>query len=528
MNRIGAGLLAALLLTAIVAPAARAEPTEVLVRTEGRTATLFEGAIVTDGHAVRAASDSAARRCDGTNNGANATPGPTPTAATVDAMAGIGQDFDGQWYPGFEDYFVTRFGPDAENAGAFEHWGLLVNRVFTSVGGCQYRLAAGDLAMWVYDAFNGRPLLRLDGPAGQGEPTAPSEGAPAAPVQRTFTVAAGAPFTVRAVASANGVDGPAAGVSVSPVATGANGVQTVLRSDPSTVVTDAGGRAVLSWSEPGWKRIKADADGHVRSNRLDVCVLAPGATGCADAPPPDTGVRTPPPSRVPEPAGGRPGSGSLVIERRGRGRELRAGGLRVSLPRITADGNPTGLVGVRWSVLDAGPGLRSLELHSRLAGSRWLRRFRGVAQRSALLDLPIGRVSSLRATATAATGESATAAFGSVVVPRDDRVRPLRFSGRRAQVKDPLAWRQTVTRLRRGGRLAVRLPAGRPALVVRGARRGARIGVVAGGRRRTLRVGARRDGATRFAVTGRRSRPGLVRFRVLRGTVDVDGVAVTP
>jgi hypothetical protein len=323
---------------------------------------------------------------------------------------------------------------------------------------------------------------------------------------------------VRAV---TGGESPAAGVFVAPVATEANGMQIVLRSDPAAVVADGSGRATLSWAAPGWKRVKADAGGHVRSNRLDVCVRP-----CPDAPP-DVGVRTPPPATVPAPRRTPPGGGSLAVGRTRRG-ELRAGGVRVSLPRITADGNPTGLVSVRWTVRDAGPGLRRFEIASRLPGGRWVRRARGTSQVSALLDLPTARESALRMRIVAAGGERATAVFGRVLVPRDDRVREVRFARHARTVADPLAWRQTVTRLHRGGRVSTRLPAGRPALVVRGARRGARIEVRAGARRRVVALRTRRDGATRFAVAHRRARPGLVRFRVLRGTVDVDGVAATP
>ncbi len=323
---------------------------------------------------------------------------------------------------------------------------------------------------------------------------------------------------MRAVATAGEVGLPgsetaAARAGIAPVVTDARGIQT---TGAPVATTDAAGRATLSWSTPGWKRIKAVADGHVRSNRLDVCV-----TPCTAAPP-GGGVVKPPPSTVPEPRGGRPGSGSLVVGRGGRG-ELRAGAVRVTRPRITADGNPTGLVSVRWSL--AAGSLRSWALESRLAGGRWVRRARGTTERSALLDLPIARVSALRMRIVAAGGETAAARIGSVLVPRDERL--LDFRGPHRESVDPLAWRRSLTTVRRGGRLAVRLPAGRPALVVRG-RSGARIEVRAGGRRQVVRVAARRDGATRFVRARRRARAGAVRFRVLRGALGVDGAAATP
>ena len=84
-----------------------------------------------------------------------------PTSAAADAMPIIGESFDGQWYNQFEDYFLTRLGPDAEDEAAGKYWGMLVNNIFTSVGGCQYQLDGGDEVLWVYDAFDGRPFLAL-------------------------------------------------------------------------------------------------------------------------------------------------------------------------------------------------------------------------------------------------------------------------------------------------------------------------------------------------------------------------------
>src|SRR5262245_65600411 len=90
-----------LLVLSVSAPVATAVPSEVDVRIEGRTETLFEGPLLTDGHNIRGAGDSkappAGRRCNGLNNGKNPTPGPTPTAASVDAMAILGYGFDGDW-----------------------------------------------------------------------------------------------------------------------------------------------------------------------------------------------------------------------------------------------------------------------------------------------------------------------------------------------------------------------------------------------------------------------------------------------
>src|ERR1700727_642748 len=107
-----------------MASAAQATPTEVNVRIEGRTQTLFEGPILTEGHNVssykgaggEAAEDLAEHPCAGVNalDPGNTEPGPVPTAASVDAMNTIGETnaMAGQWYNGFNDYFVKQWGAE--------------------------------------------------------------------------------------------------------------------------------------------------------------------------------------------------------------------------------------------------------------------------------------------------------------------------------------------------------------------------------------------------------------------------------
>src|ERR1700751_4716757 len=91
----------AILVAGALAPvAASATPTAVNVRIEGRTQTLFEGPILTEGHDVssykadggNAAEDLAKHSCNGINHDdpENTQPGPTSTAASVDAMNEIG------------------------------------------------------------------------------------------------------------------------------------------------------------------------------------------------------------------------------------------------------------------------------------------------------------------------------------------------------------------------------------------------------------------------------------------------------
>jgi hypothetical protein len=294
-------VLALMPAAALTASVAQAAPTTINVRIEGRSETLFEGPVLTEGHDIKASSDTQERPCDGTNNAQHPLPGPTPTAASVDAMSIIGETFDGQWYPGFDDYFITRWGPDEQDPAEAAYWGLLVNDVFTNVGGCQYELHENDEVLWVYDAFEDRPTLALF-PAGDTASRPPL----------TATAQLGQPFEVQVDQYGdNTEDNPPAepdredatpyeGAEVSPVETNAKGFEEVLTSSPATVTTNAQGKASITFTTSGWHRIKAgtplskeDKEGAIRSNRIDVCVPAQGATGCG-SPPAEDDVRTPP------------------------------------------------------------------------------------------------------------------------------------------------------------------------------------------------------------------------------------------
>lgn len=313
MRAIAAGV-AAFVLLALAVASAGATPTEVRVRIEGSGKTLFEGPILTEGHNVRASSDVASRPCDGTNNGAHSQPSATPTAASVDAMAIVGEDFDGEWYSGYDDYFITRWGPDHESGSAF--WGLLVNGAFTSVGGCQFAAQAGDEVLWAFDAFGSRPFLRL---AAAADPSPPP-----GPVLPTATVEEDEPLALSVKSFTGAMDGapesiqPVDGALVAPVATEAqSGYQEVQVSDPSTVATAADGTVSVSFPTPGWRRLKAAKGGYVRSNRLDVCVEPSGGGSCGPLPT-DAQVRTPP-SQPSLPESQPPGGHAVVTSGSGVG-----------------------------------------------------------------------------------------------------------------------------------------------------------------------------------------------------------------
>jgi hypothetical protein len=410
-----AALAAACLLLALATDVAGAAST-VEVRIEGRTETIFEGPVRAEPRQVQAASDTEPRRCDGINPlvPENIVPAPTPTSASVDAMELIGEPFDARWYPGFEDYFVTRWGPDREENGM--SWGIAVNNVFTQVGGCQYQLDDGDEALWIYDAFGGRPRLALL-PPGYG----------AGPRPLTATAALGVPFEVEVVSYDDGAEGtpppspgrggsaPFEGAAVAPVLTSAKGFERIDTASAEAVTTDAEGKASLTFGAPGWHRIKATVPGvsgaeeAIRSNRLDICVPAPGAGDCGE-PPPEDRVRSlfsppPPPSPTPTALAGPPSAGPDPV---------RLGALRLDRRALAR-----GRVGVSWEVVSAGVGIERWAVSSRLIGrsaARWVKRAAGAAATSARLRLPPGAYR-LRLTVTDRLGRATTIAIGRVAVP---------------------------------------------------------------------------------------------------------------
>jgi hypothetical protein len=313
-----ATLLVATLMAVVSAGPAQAALTQVNVRIEGRSRALFEGPILTEGHDVssykadggNAAEDLAEHPCDGIDplDPENNAPGATPTAASVDAMNLVGEAdaLAGQWYPGYEDYFVEQWGQEEENAEAGSRsWGVLVNNVFTSVGGCQYELSAGDEVLWIYNAFDSRPILGLFA-AGEHYSSGGRPLRAQAQLDRPFEVEVAAyddhgegqppPTPERTSKDAK----PYEGARVSPVSVSEKGFETAQTESPEAVTTNSEGKASIAFTTPGWHRIMAgtplDETGEeaaIRSNRLDVCVPAPGETGCGALPAEDE-VRTPP------------------------------------------------------------------------------------------------------------------------------------------------------------------------------------------------------------------------------------------
>jgi hypothetical protein len=428
-----AALLVASLFSVIAASGAGAAPTQVNVRIEGKERTLFEGPISTAVHKVRASSDTQWRRCNGinVNDPLNTEPGVVPTSASADAMRIISETFDGLWYNQYEDYFLTRWGPDTQNPAKNEYWGVLVNNVFTSVGGCQYQLDEGDEVLWIYDAFDGRTRLGLYPATYAGNAT-----------PLTATAELGQPFEVEVDGWSTSSESapppspqrtgytPFEGAEVAPVETSEKGFEKAETESPATVTTGADGVASITFATAGWHRIKATALGGggeetvVRSNRLDVCVPQPPASGCGPLPAEDQ-VRTPPPPVAGEQEGGEdskeeqpPGGGQGKAPTTGStepGRvELRS--LRMIRSRITH-----GLLGVSWTVLDPGPGIEKWTISSKTLGSKgagWVDRVSGSKRTAATFRLPHNHSYRLQLTVIDTLGRRSKIPVGKVRVPR--------------------------------------------------------------------------------------------------------------
>lgn len=223
---------------ALALPAlATAAPTAVDVRIEGKSSTIFAGPVTTDGKVVSPAT-SPNHACDGTNVGANPTPGPTPISALDDAAIKGGFAWDGPWSgPEFPEYFVTRVAD--EPATDTEFWGVFVNGVDPGVGGCQRLLKAGDEVLWAFDAFSMAGALKLTAPA-------------------------------------NAKTGQSIAAAVTDRATGAPIVGATVGSEP----TGADGIASLSFDDPGVYRLKAEKGSYIRSAEVRVCVDPPLVESC--------------------------------------------------------------------------------------------------------------------------------------------------------------------------------------------------------------------------------------------------------
>ncbi|MFF8931552.1 DUF4430 domain-containing protein [Streptomyces longwoodensis] len=125
-------------------------PVKVTLTVQGPDGLLFQGKIRTRGHEVMTTTGGT-HRCDGTNGGANPSAVPTPTAALDDAARKRHFTWDGTWYASFDDFSVDTI--KNVSGGGAAYWNISVNGTPTPVGGCQFKLNAGDKVAFTWTAF---------------------------------------------------------------------------------------------------------------------------------------------------------------------------------------------------------------------------------------------------------------------------------------------------------------------------------------------------------------------------------------
>ena len=288
---------------------AQAAPTQVNVRIEGRSKTLFEGPILTEGHDVSSYEATAgAKTCrtllrrDQSQDPENTTSRRDTDGGAVDAMNLIGETdaIAGQWYGSFEDYYVKQWGTEEENAETgSRYWGVLVNNVFTDVGGCQYELRGGDEVLWIYNAFESRPILGLFAAgehysSGVRPLTATAQWQALRGRSRCLRRSRGrqppaTPERTRRHVALRRRRGRAGRRPPTGIRDGRGSTSS------EAVTTNSEGKASITFTTPGWHRIMAGArsnakgeEAAIRSNRLDVCVPARQGRAAAGRRPPKT------------------------------------------------------------------------------------------------------------------------------------------------------------------------------------------------------------------------------------------------
>lgn len=238
--RHGVAAFAAILiaLTSFTAPAQAAPVTDqadthnaavVRLRVEGATSTVFEGLVVTTPHDVTTAAGGT-HHCDGTNNGANPTPGPTAIGALDDGAVQNGFDWDGPFFPQFDDYLVTRISTESQTATTW--FSLLRNGVTTEVGGCQQQVETGDEVLFAISSGTETAVLKLTGP---------------------YVAKVGQPAVYSVVDAGTGA--PIAGATV------------------GGATTDAAGLASITFTRIGVHKVKAERADAIRSNATRTVVV---------------------------------------------------------------------------------------------------------------------------------------------------------------------------------------------------------------------------------------------------------------
>jgi hypothetical protein len=253
-----AAVTAALVALAAAAPSVAA-PVTANLRIEGSATTPFEGPVTTDIRTVRG------QLCDGTQDPNNASPAPTMQTALDDASLTGAFAWEGAWDPQYQDFFVTKIGPDDTPSDFSQSWALLQNWKYTPGGGCHVQVHPGDELLFAFTDY-AKQFLDLSG--------APTRAATGESFQVTVNQHDG-----------NGATVPAVGASV------------------AGATTDATGHATVSFSDAGPHKFKATAPNTIRSNAATVCVYVPGSGDCGTDKP-STGSQAPAnqPAAQPQPA----------------------------------------------------------------------------------------------------------------------------------------------------------------------------------------------------------------------------------
>jgi hypothetical protein len=464
-------LIAALaLLSLAAAPVAFAAPVGVTVRAEGASTTILEVPVTSDGHDVTTPSGGT-HPCDGTNNGANPSPGPTPTAALDDAARANAVSWDADWFQSFNDFIVTRVANESATSSQF--WGLVVNGKFAGSGGCQVRLNQGDEVLYAFDAFSKSAVLRLAGPG---------------------TATVGQPVNVTVIDTQSG--SPAANASVHGATTGGDGV------------------ATLTFGEEGIYRLKAERSDAIRSNALVVCADPAGAAPCTSsdntAPTVESGFGPSDPDLP----------GRHLASRNGRSRTILASW-------GAQDGAGSGVAHYSVEVSEASDGAGASQ-----AEPEWRTLLDKAPTNSLHFRGESGDAYRFRITATDRALNSASIATDPVLIPVDDRDRGLlRLSRGWKRTRVPNAWGRTVVRAQLAGATGrMRFRGTEVALIGRKLPKGGRLRVTVDGRSRTLRVRGRTRHRSVLWVSAKLD-PGahVLRLRSLgRGPVELDAVAPSP
>ena len=465
-NRIRGTHAVTLAVLAIAAPAASAASVSVNLRVEGQNKTIFDGPVTTDGHDVTTQT-SGTHKCDGTNNGAHPTPGPTGTSALDDGARLNGFTWDGEWFEdGFQDFAITRVADESATSSQF--WGFAVNFKFASSGGCQTRVAQGDEVLWVFDAFSKTSVLKLTGPG---------------------TATTGAPVTVEVTDGGNG--SPQAGASVGGTQTGPDG------------------KATLSFADAGVYRLKADRPDAVRSNALALCVDPPGADPCT--------------------SGDKSAPRLLAVDLPGEELASEQGQSRTMIVSWQADdGAGAGLSHYAVEVREMGSGLRTAKIAPgdwKLVTDRTATpsvRFRGDSAKAYQF-----RITAVDRAANRGSAETETILLP--VDDRDRRLWS--FSRGWKKTSRAQAWGRTVRRAERAGASATLPFAGRRvSLIGRRLPRGGRLRVSVGGKSKVLNLrGRSRPRGVLWTSRALRDGNHVLRIRSLGGgPVEVDAVAPRP